>query len=225
MRTLFILLVAANVAFGAYVYLKEKAPNPDAQLVKAQLNADQIRIVPPPERKPAPASVPAPAAEPAVPAPAVACVEWGTFGGGELARAQIAIDRLALGDRVRRIEVPVTVDFWVYIPPMRSRPEMERKVNELINLGVGEYYPVLEPGRWRYAISLGIFRSEEGAKKFLATLRKKGIRSAVVGNREQRVSQSAFLLRTPSVEESASLVVLKSEFAGTELRAVECPAG
>jgi hypothetical protein len=83
---------------------------------------------------------------------------------------------------------------------------------------------VLEPGRWRHAVSLGIFRNEDGARKFLANLRKKGVRSAVVGNREQRVSQAAFVVRAPSVDESASLVVLKSEFAGTELRAMECPA-
>jgi hypothetical protein len=220
MRTLFILLLVANLVFGGYVYLKEQAPNPDAQLLKAQLNSDQIKIVPPPEKK----LLQAPAAE-ALPSQAAACVEWGTFGGGEAARAQIAIDRLALGERVRRIEVPVTVDYWVYIPPLKSRAEMERKVAELTTFGVGEYYPVLDASRWRYAISLGIFRSEEGARKFLASLRKKGIRSAVVGNREQRVSQSAFLVRSPSVEESASLVVIKSEFAGSELRALECPPG
>ena len=222
MRTLFILLLVTNLVFGGYVYLKEKAPNPDAQLVKAQLNADQIKIVPPPVKKPA---QPAATTAEVHPPQAAACVEWGTFGGGELARAQIAIDRLGLGERLRRIEVPVTVDYWVYIPPLKSRAEMDRKVAELGSFGVGEYYPVLDAGRWRYAISLGIFRSEEGARKFLASLRKKGIRSAVVGNREQRVSQSAFLVRSPSVEESASLVVIKSDFAGSELRALECPPG
>jgi hypothetical protein len=221
MKWLFFLLLAANLVFGFYVYLKEQAPNADAQLMQAQLNADQIRIVPPPEKKPGP---PGPVAQGAASQP-VACVEWGTFGGGEVARAQAAIDRLALGERVRRIEVAVTVDYWVYIPPLKTRAEMDRKVNELANLGIAEYYPVLDPGRWRHAISLGIFRSEDGAKKFLAGLRKKGVRSAVVGNREQRVSQSAFLVKEPTVEESAGLVVLKSDFAGTDLRAMECPAG
>jgi hypothetical protein len=192
-----------------------------------QVNADQVRIIPAPER-PAPAPEPARSSG-AADATAAAqvpgtCVEWGSFGGGELARAQAAIDRLALGDRVRKVEVAVTVGYWVYIPPQKSRAEMERKAAELKALGVADYYPVTEANRWRHAISLGIFRSEEGARKYLATLRGKGVRSAVAGKRDQRVTQTAFLVRRPNEEDSANLVVLKSEFPGSELRALECPA-
>lgn len=221
MKWLFFLLLAANIVLGLFAYLREQAPNPDALLMQSQIRADQIRIVPPPEKPPAPQSsgARADAMQP------TACMEWGTFGSSELARAQAAIDRLALGDRVKRVEMPVTVDYWVYIPPLRSREAMDRKVKELRDLGITEFYPVLEAGRWRYAISLGIFRNEEGARKFLANLRRKGVRSAIVGNREQRVSQTAFIVREPSVEESASLAVIKSDFAGTELRPMECPAG
>ena len=100
---------------------------------------------------------------------------------------------------------------------------MERKVTELRKLGVNEYFPVLDPGRWQYAISLGVFRGEEGAARYLAQLRQKGVRSATVGEREQRVTQTAFLISDPSEEESANLAELKNEFPGTELRAVECP--
>jgi hypothetical protein len=227
MKWLFILLLLANIAFGGYVWLRETAPNPDAQISRQQANADQMQIIPEPQR-PAPAPPQSlPAAPPAATAPAPmssTCVEWGSFGGAELARAQAAIDRLALGDRVRRIDVSVTVEFWVYIPPQKSRAEMERKAAELKDLGIAEYYPVTEANRWRYAISLGIFRSEEGAKKYLATLRGKGVRSAVAGKRDQRVTQSAFLVRGPNEEDSANLVVLRSEFPGSELRALECPA-
>ncbi len=220
MKWIFFLLLAANLVFGGYVYLREHAPNPDAQLARMQLNADQLRIVPPPE-KPA---APPPAVQVSVPAAASVCVEWGSFGIGELSRAQVAVDRLALGDRVRRIDVPVTAGYWVYIPPLKSKADMDRKAGELRELGVIEHYPVLETGRWRYAISLGIFRSEEGARKYLASLREKGVRSATIGKREQRVNQTAFLVKDPTQEDSANLAVLKSEFPGSDLRALECPA-
>lgn len=231
MKWFFFLLLAANVGFGGYVWLREHAPNPDAQLARLQVNPEQLKIIPAPQRPAAPTPAPVTqgqAAGPAsgggpVPASNV-CVEWGSFGGGELARAQLAVDRLALGERVRRIEVAVTVGYWVYIPPMKTRAEMERKTAELRELGISDYYPVTEANRWRYAISLGIFRNEDGAKKYLATLRNKGVRSAVAGSRDQRVSQTAFLIRGPSDEDSANLVVLKSEFPGSDLRAVECPA-
>jgi hypothetical protein len=222
MKWIFFLLLAANIVFGGYVYLREHAPNPDAQLARRQLNADQLRIVPPGERPVAPA--PVPAAQDPAPAAASVCVEWGSFGMGELSRAQAAIDRLALGSRLRRIDVPVLAGYWVYMPPLKSRADMDRKAGELRELGVTEYFPVLEAGRWRYAISLGLFRSEEGARKYLASLRAKGVRSATVGRRDQRVNQTAFLVKDPTQEDSANLTVLKSEFPGSDLRALECPA-
>jgi hypothetical protein len=90
---------------------------------------------------------------------------------------------------------------------------------------VTEYYPITEPGPFLHAISLGVFRSEEGAKKYLATLREAGVRSAIMGEREQRVTQSAFLVASPTEAESARFLALKAEFAGTDLRTVECPPG
>ena len=221
MKWIFFLLVAANLAFGGYVYMREHAPNPDAQLVRAQLNADQLRIVPPREKPVAPPAPPVSTVQAAA-APS-ACMEWGSFSSGELARAQGAVDRLALGDRVRRIDVPVTAGFWVYIPPMNSKADMDRKAGELKELGIIDHYPVMETGRWRFSISLGIFRSEEGAKKYLAALREKGVRSAIVGKREQRINQTAFLVKDPTATDSENLAVLKLEFPGTDLRAIECP--
>ncbi len=208
------LLLAANVGFGVFVYLRDQAPSPDAQLIALQMNADKVRIVPP-----RPAPVPAPVTVSA----RAACTEWGGFGTGELARAQGALDRLALGTPTRQVEVSVTAGYWVFIPPLQSQAAMERKVSELRELGVNEYFLILDPGRWRHAISLGVFRSEEGAVKYLAQLRQKGVRSATVGEREQRVTQTAFLISNPTEEVSAKLAELKKEFPGSELRAIECP--
>ena len=214
MRWVLLLLLAGNIGFGVFVYFRDKAPDPDAQLIAMQMNADKVRIVPP---RPAPAPTPVTASA------RTACIEWGGYGTGELARAQGALDRVALAGRARRVEVSVTTGYWVFIPPQRSRAAMDRKITELKGLGVNEYFPVLDPGRWRYSISLGIFRSEEGATRYLAQLRQKGVRSATVGEREQRVTQTAFLISDPTEAESAKLTELKNEFPGSELHAVECP--
>ena len=167
MRWVLLLLLAVNIGFGVFVYLRDKAPNPDAQLIAMQMNADKVRIVPP---RPAPAPAPVTASARTV------CIEWGGFGTGELARAQGALDRLALTARARRVEVSVTAGYWVFIAPQRSQAAMDRKIAELKGLRVNEYFPVLDPGRWRYAISLGIFRSEEGATRYLSQVRQKGVR-------------------------------------------------
>ena len=215
MKWAFFALLAANLGLAAFTYMRDRLPNPDAEIVRQQMNADQIRIVPP---RPVPAS----AAVAAVTKPAI-CLEWGSFGAAELPKAQAALDVLALGERVRRTEVSVPTSYWVYIAPLKSKPDMEKKAKELKERGVAEYSPMLEAGRWRYAISLGVFRNEDSAKKYLALLRDKGVRSALLGEREQRVAQTAFLVRDPTEAQSAQLVVLKTEFSGSDLRATDCP--
>lgn len=215
MKWVFFVLLAANLGLAAFIYMRDRLPNPDAQLLRQQMNADQIQIVAP---RPTPPPVPVAAA----PGPGV-CLEWGSFGATELPKAQAALDLLALGERVRRIEVGVSTSYWVYIPPLKSKPDMDRKTTELKARGVTDYSPILEAGRWRYAIALGVFRNEDGAKKHLALLRGKGVRSAQIGEREQRVTQTAFLVRDPTEVQSAQLVNLKTEYPGSDLRAVDCP--
>jgi hypothetical protein len=215
MKWVFFVLLAANLGLAAFIYMRDRLPNPDAQLLRQQMNADQIRIV-------APRPTPPPAPVAAAPGPGV-CLEWGSFGATELPKAQAALDLLALGERVRKSEVAVSTSYWVYIPPLKSKPDMDRKTIELRERGVTDYSPMLEAGRWRYAIALGVFRNEDGARKQLASLRQKGVRSAQIGEREQRVTQTAFLVRDPTEAQSAQLVNLKTEYPGSDLRAVDCP--
>lgn len=215
MKWVFFILLVANLGLAALIYVRDRLPNPDAQLLRQQMNADQIRIVGP---RPAPA--PAPVA--AAPVAGV-CVEWGSFGAADLPKAQAALDALALGERLRKSEVSVTTSYWVYVPPLRSKAEMDRKTGELKERGVTEFSPILETGRWRYAIALGVFRNEEGAKRHLAMLRGKGVRSAQIGEREQRITQTAFLMRDPTEEQSAQLGNLKTGFPGSDVRPVDCP--
>jgi len=214
MKWIFFVLLAASLGLAAVTYVRDRLPNPDAELLGQQMNADQIRIVPP---RPVPAPAPVTAPGPGV------CYEWGSFGAAALPRAQSALDALALGGRISRIDVAVSTSYWVYIAPLKSKSDMEKKTTQLKERGVTEYSPMLEPGRWRYAISLGVFRNEDGAKKYLAALRDKGVRSAQIGEREQRAAQTAFLVRDPTAAQSAQLMELKAAYPGSDLRAVDCP--
>jgi hypothetical protein len=215
MKWLFFALLAANLALAAFVYVRDNLPNPDAQLISQQINADQIRIVPP-------RPIPPPA--PVAPAPvAGVCVEWGNFAPADSAKAQAALATLALGERVRKMDVAVSTSYRTYIPPLKSKRDMDRKAVELRGLGITEFSPILESGRWRYAISLGFFRTEDTARRQLAGLREKGVRSAQIGEREQRTIQTAFLVRDPTEAQSAQLVNLKANFTNSSVRAVDCP--
>ena len=95
------------------------------------------------------------------------------------------------------VEVQTIAGWWVYIPPLKSKAEVDRRIAELSEQGVNEYFAVENGGEMHNAISLGIFKSEEAANNYLQTLRNKGVRSAQVGRRDHRVTQTAFLVRNP----------------------------
>ena len=210
MRALFILLLLANLAVAGYAWYAARQANPDAGVLNHQVNADKIRVTAP---------------RPMVPTarPNATCLEWGSFGAGEVKSAQAALDAMQLGDRVSSRDAQVLVGFWVYIPPLDTKAQVDRKIAELQKRGVQEYYAVEALGSMKNAISLGIFKTEDAANKFLDSLKQKGVRSARVGSREHRVTQTAFLVREPDVAVTAKLAELRVQFPGSELKAVECP--
>ena len=209
MRILFAVLVVANLLLAAYVLFAPQPRNPDAALLDAQLNADQIRIVPP---RPA-----------VIPSRPSACIEWGAFSAAELPLAREAIAALNLGARVSPVEVQTIAGWWVYIPPLKSKAEVERRVAELGQQGVKEYFAIDNGGDMHNAISLGIFKSEEAANHYLQALQDKGVRSAQVGRRDHRVTQTGFLIRNPDPAISARMAELATRFPGSELKAKDCP--
>jgi hypothetical protein len=209
-KVVFFMLLLANLLLAGYAWHASRRVNPDAAILDRQMNAGRIRII-----------APRPMVTPRV---KTACLEWGTFGGGEVKLAQTALDALALGNRLTTRDVPVLVGYWVYMPPLSNRAEVDRKIVELEKLGVKEYYAVDGQGPMKNAISLGIFKTEDAATNYLEELKQKGVRSARVGSREHRVMQTAFFVREPEVEVTAKLAELRLQFPGSELKAVECPS-
>jgi len=211
MKWVFILLVMVNIALGAYGYVQSNRPHPDANIPDFQMNADKVRILaePPPVPQPPPE-------EP------TACLEWGSFGDLELRRVRDALSPLELGDRVVARKEEVTANWWVYMPSQGSRADMERKADELVELGITDFILLPEKGRWQYAISLGTFREERTAREYLAQLRSKGVRSGDLGKREQQVMQTTLVISAPTPVESTRLVELASRFPGSEMRATRC---
>ena len=224
MKAFIVVLVLANLAMAGYIVVRETATDPDKLIAKQQLNADQVRIVPPhaPVVAPPTPAATAPSTSQAAPA---ACIEWDGLGASDVAAAQAAIDAMALGDRVRRTESSVAPGYWVYIPPAKTRAGMDKKIEELKERGIADFAGVLETGRWRFAVSMGWFRNEDGARKYLASLREKGVRSAQLIQRDQKIPQVTFFIREPTDAQARHLNEMKAQYPASELRVVECPDG
>ena len=93
---------------------------------------------------------------------------------------------------------------------------------QLKELGVEEYFVVAEAGKWRNAISLGLFKTDEAAHKFLDSIKAKGVRSALAGERMSKNMLTVFVLKDPDAGVMAKMTALQQNFSNSELRAVTC---
>ncbi|HUQ75074.1 MAG TPA: SPOR domain-containing protein [Burkholderiales bacterium] len=222
MRTLFLVLLLANVAFFAWSrYVSPPEATADPAPLDRQIEPEKMKVVvasdlPAIGARPAP---PKPAA--ATPAQAAKCIEWGSFTIADAPRAEQALEPLALGPRLAHRRTEEQAGWWVFIPPQTNRPAALRKAAELKALAVNDYFIVQEDGAWRWALSLGVFRTEEAARAHLAALRGQGVRSAQVGPRETIVPKVWLQVKGVDAPLEAKLRDAAREIEGSELR--NCP--
>lgn len=246
------LLLLANLAiFGWMRWGHLLTVDVDSAATQPALNPDRIKLLEMlPASAPTPASAPVPpgmtltlspvsapamasapsaatasapvAAEPPSQSSGATCEEWGEFSGSDLVRAQQALAALKLGDRLGQRNVEHNHGYWVYIPPLKNRTEVEKKISQLKERGVKDYFVVQEEGKWLNAISLGVFKTEEAAQKFLAALRVKGVRSAKVGERLSKLKFVVFTMKSLDDGTAARISALQKEFPGSEIKVSAC---
>lgn len=241
-------LIAANAVLFAYLRWGGALTQGGGSLQQSALHPDKIKLLgfaPPPLAQPAssvlPASAPAavsavapasptpPASSPAQTAPAAepvakaaACIEWGEFSGADLAQAKADLAGAKLGAAYSLREVEHSIGFWVYIPPLKNRTAVNAKMAQLKKRGVEDFFVVQEKGKWMNAISLNVFKTEEKAKKYLARLRAKGIKDAVIGERQTRLKFTVFTFKNPDPATVSRLTEWQKGFTGIEMKAVAC---
>ena len=228
MRAFFLLLVLVNLAYFAYGRVALEGGGVESRIPQLQVAPERIKLLNVTERAPAEKpQLPLKALPPAPPKTATAapaaCLEWGIFAGPGVDRAERALASLELPEGQVERTVTDAGGYWVYMSPLKNKAEVDRKVRELRDLGVTEFFVVQDAGQWRNAISLGIFRTDEGAQAFLAGLKQRGVRSAIVTRRENFLRQVAFYVREPSAATVARLTALQEEFPGSEMKAGPCP--
>jgi hypothetical protein len=218
MRTAFLLLLALNLAlFAWFRYYSPAESAGDPEPARRQLSPEKIRLLEGKELKSLATVKPKPAPSPAAPA---ACIEWGGFAVAEAPKAEAALAPLALGPRLSQRRSEETAGWWVFIPPQGNRANAQKKTAELKALGVEEYFILQDAGKMQWAVSLGVFSSEEAARARLEALRAKGVRSAQTGEREAQVAKIWFQLRNGDAAQLAGLRETVQGFPGTDLR--EC---
>ena len=213
MRTLFLLLVLANVAFYAWWRYGPPADAADPAPLSRQIEPEKLKVIAPADLPPVSIAKKTPVA--------TACMEWGSFTVADVPRAEQALQPLALGARVAQRRTEEVAGWWVYIAPQGNRQAALKKATELRNLGVEQYFIVQDEGEHQWALSLGVFRSEEAAQAHLASLRNQGVRSARVGTRDTVVPKVWLQVKSVDAPLQARLKEIARQMEGSELK--DCP--
>ena len=227
MRTFFLLLVAANLALFAWTrYYAPPDGASDPEPARRQVKPESIRLLTGTELsglpllKPRPLEVAAQSAagDAARKAAGGTCTEWGGFSVAEAPRAERALEPLALGARLSQRRSEEKAGWWVFIAPQGNRPAAQKKTAELKALGIDDYFILQEESNMRWAVSLGVFSSEDAAKARLEALRARGVRSAQTGERDTQVTKIWFQVRAADAATQGKLKGLAQALPGTELR-------
>jgi hypothetical protein len=220
-RIAFFLLLLANLGFFTWAYFGAGRTADEPQLMEQQLNPQEIRLLSAEQiAKLAAERAKQTVERPKAPlkAPVIACLELGAFTLGDVPRVQRALEPLALGSRLTQRRADEVASYWVFIPPLRNRQSANLKAAELKKLGVEDFFVVQEDPKLRFAISLGVFKTEEAARSRLAELRTKGVRTARVGPKETSVQKIYFAIREVPDALVTKLNDLRQSFVGTDLR-------
>jgi hypothetical protein len=194
---------------------------------KPPLNVEKIKLLG------APTAAPAPAPAPSLPSAVLAtsqdqqaftdvCMEWGEFSGTDSVRATAALATLKLTDKLAQRQTEYAVGYWVYMPPAKSRAEMDKNISELKAHDVKDYFTVQDAGKWKGAISLGVFKTDKAARKVFDTLRAKGVKTAAMGELMSKFKLTVFVLKSPDAATIEKMVTLQQEFAGSAVHLVAC---
>jgi len=168
-----------------------------------------------PVPEPAPAPVPVPVAR-----DLVACVQAGPFSTADARRFEARIARLGLAPRQSRIEIPFqeVTSRLVYLPPNGGREGAQRRIAELKERGVTNFFVMQnDTSPLRYAISLGVFKSDGAAQKLVADLQRQGVRGVRILPRGPQVTRAGYQYRQIDAAERERLTGIADDYNGVAL--------
>ena len=211
MRIVLALLLFANLTF--YAYTRLDSGTGEGVLLQDQVQPDKIKLLTPQEVA---------ALGPAkVAALADVCVEWGPFSDADRARGLAELEPLALGRLLTQKRVEFDGGFWVSMGPFPSRSAADTRLAELRKQGLKDL-AVADAGKGQYAVSFGIFRTEQAAVAHAEELANLGIRLARVQPRQAAIAQTLLVVRDPQQAVVARLKDLQAQYPGTEIKVTAC---
>ena len=215
-RLLFFILLLAVLALGIHIALSVQTEKSDFSA--RERNRDEIKVVG--VTPPTLAAQRAEATRRAMTSLAgAACVEFSGIPPNDATRARESFAALQLGTRLGERRIEEITRYWVFMPAARDRKIAETTMANLRRQGVADMS--IRPDN---TVSLGVFSTEEAARRFVTSLEAKGVRGAEQGPFARELRELVMLVREPDTELISRLALMQRDFPTSQLRAVPCPA-
>ena len=203
MRIVVFLLVLANLLVLVWTrgYLGASA-NPDARRAEQQLLPEQVKVVG--RAEPPQATNRKDEGEKAADGKgAFACQFWSDLVSADADQVERLLAEQFSAFKATRRTIAENSGYWVYVPPLANKEEVNKKTAELQLLGIQDFFVVQASGPNQLAISLGTYRTEEAAKAGLEGLRAKGVKSAKMSERKGKPPFNTLEIRGPATQADA----------------------
>lgn len=215
MKWLFWILLLANLMFFAFSQWGETLTGENQSLKhQSSLHVEKITLLSTPSAKTATSQDQRAFTD--------VCLEWGEFSDADSVRASAALAALKLADKLTKRQSEYAIGYWVYMPPAQTTAKMNSNIAELKKLKVKSYFAVQDAGKWKNAISLGIFKTENAARIALGSFQAKGVKTAEMGELMSKFKHTVFVLKYPDEAAIEKMVTLQNEFAGTTVHLAAC---
>jgi hypothetical protein len=214
-RFLFFLLLVANAAFGAHVWMTQQRPPPAPP---AEIEPQSLRVVGVVDAVAAAREMEAFAAEQKTLATS-ACVELAGLGIGGAPRARELLGALDLGGRLTERKVEEVTKYAVYIPALANKRAIDEAVAQLKARNVRDYQVLGDN-----SISIGTFSSEDAANRHLADMTKKGVKNARIAGRNRELRDVVFVVAQPDSDIVGRLMLVARDLQGAKWTGAACAA-
>jgi hypothetical protein len=213
-RFLFFLLVVANGALAAHLWMVQQRPA-DEPLREIQPQA--LKVVGVVDAVAAARDIERFATDQRALA-AGPCVEIAGVGVNGAPRAQELLVALGLTGRIAERRVEEFTKFAVYIPALANRRLIDETIAQLKARNINDYQVLGDN-----SVSIGVFATEEAANRHLADMERKGVKNAKVGGRARELKDIVLSVSQPDLDLAGRLLLTARDLPGARLTAAACP--
>lgn len=211
-------LLLLNLGVGAYFFWAQSQSTSQA-VAYSPVNADKIvlksaRIAVEQAPVKSPNTAATSSSEPI-------CVEWRGFGEGDLERGRQAIKALAAQRVLSVEELPVNRMYWIVFPPLPSEAASQVKLQEMIALKIKEAF-IIKDGVWKNGLSLGLFSTEDTARRYIRELEDKGVSGLRLETKPKEGTSYYYLVKSEDAATLRDLDDVRQNFPATTLTRVAC---